>query len=114
MCVLCVTAFYRSPYHLGHHYCPACCLPRSGPLKSLGHLIAFRRKMASEKAREQYRRRGRIVEFWHAWMKSKLGLRQFHVRGLVKVQLETLWAGLTYNLQHWIRLSKQSTTATVA
>jgi hypothetical protein len=26
-------------------------------------------------AREQYRRRGRIVEFCHAWIKSKLGLR---------------------------------------
>jgi hypothetical protein len=32
--------------------------------------------MASEEAREQYRRRGRIVEFCHAWIKSKLGLRQ--------------------------------------
>ena len=69
-------------------------------------VIAFRRKMASEEAQAQYRRRGRVVEFCHAWIKSKLGLRQFHVRGLVKVQMEMLWACLTYNLQHWIRLSK--------
>jgi hypothetical protein len=47
-----------------------------------------------------------VVEFCHAWIKSKLGLRQFHVRGLVKVQTELLWACLTYNLQHWIRLNK--------
>jgi Transposase DDE domain len=69
-------------------------------------VIAFRRKMASEEAQAQYRRRGRVVEFCHAWIKSKLGLRQFHVRGLAKVQMEMLWAYLTYNLQQWIRLSK--------
>jgi len=76
-------------------------------------VIAFRKKMASEEARKQYRRRGRIVEFCHAWIKSKLGLRQFHVRGLKKVQMEMLWACLTYNLQHWIRLSKLRTTTAV-
>jgi len=76
-------------------------------------VMAFRKKMASEKAREQYRRRGRIVEFCHAWIKSKLGLRQFHVRGLKKVQMEMLWACLTYKLQHWIRLSKLRTTTAI-
>src|SRR6266851_9825482 len=69
-------------------------------------VLAFREKMASAEAQWQYRRRGRVVEFCHAWIKSKLGLRQFHVRGLVKVQTELLWACLTYNLQQWIRLSK--------
>lgn len=69
-------------------------------------VVAFREKMTSEEAQAQYRRRGRVVEFCHAWIKSKLGLRQFHVRGLVKVQMEMLWACLTYNLQHWIRLNK--------
>jgi IS5 family transposase len=68
-------------------------------------VMAFRKQMASEEARKQYRRRGRIVEFYHAWIKSKLGLRQFHVRGLAKVEMEMLWACLTYNLQQWIRLS---------
>jgi hypothetical protein len=51
-----------------------------------------------ELSRILYRRRGRIVEFCHAWIKSKLGLRQFRVRGLKKVQMEMLWACLTYNL----------------
>jgi transposase len=80
--------------------------PEESPVVS-----AFRRKMASEEAQSQYRRRGRVVEFCHAWIKSKLGLRQFHVRGLVKVQMEMLWACLTYNLQHWIRLRKLETVA---
>jgi len=72
-------------------------------------VVAFRRKMAGEEAQAQYRRRGRVVEFCHAWIKSKLGLRQFHVRGLLKTQTELLWACLTYNLQHWIRLRKLQT-----
>jgi hypothetical protein len=80
--------------------------PEESPVVS-----AFRRKMASEEAQSQYRRRGRVVEFCHAWIKSKLGLRRFHVRGLVKVQMEMLWACLTYNLQHWIRLRKLEAAA---
>jgi hypothetical protein len=69
-------------------------------------MIAFRQKMATPEAQKQYRRRSRVIEFCHAWIKNKLGLRQFHLRGLVKVQMEMLWACLTYNLQQWIRLRK--------
>ena len=105
-----------------NHACPrkpACCPDNQKRGRSVAHpeespvVIAFRKKMASEEARKQYRRRGRIVEFCHAWIKSKLGLRQFHVRGLKKVQMEMLWACLTYNLQHWIRLSKLRTTTAI-
>ena len=98
---------------------PECCPENQKRGRSVAHpeesplVIAFRKKMASEEARKQYRRRGRIVEFCHAWIKSKLGLRQFHVRGLKKVQMEILWACLTYNLQHWIRLSKLRTTTAI-
>ena len=98
---------------------PECCPDNQKRGRSVAQLeespavIAFRKKMDSEKAREQYRRRGRIVEFCHAWIKSKLGLRQFHVRGLAKAQMEMLWACLTYNLQHWIRLRKLNTTPAV-
>jgi transposase len=74
-------------------------------------VIAFRKKMATEQAQEQYRRRGKVVEFCHAWIKSKLGLRQFHVRGLAKVGTEFLWACLTYNLQQWIRLRRTTAQA---
>jgi len=89
---------------------PGCCRDnekRGGPVarpEESPVVIAFRRKMASQEGQAQYRRRGRVVEFCHAWLKSKLGLRQFRVRGLGKVQMEVLWACLTYNLQHWIRL----------
>jgi len=76
-------------------------------------ILAFREKMASQAAQAQYRRRSQVAEFCHAWIKSKLGLRQFHVRGLVKVQMEMLWACFTYNLQHWIRLNKLRATAAV-
>jgi len=69
-------------------------------------VLAFRRKMETEPAQAGYRRRGRVVEFCHAWIKSKLGLRQFHVRGLAKVGAELLWACLTYNVQQWIRLDR--------
>lgn len=67
---------------------------------------AFREKMSGEGAQEQYRRRSRVAEFCHAWIKSKLGLRRFHVRGLANVGTELLWTCLTYNLQQWIRLRR--------
>jgi transposase len=98
---------------------PECCPDNKKNGRSVAQLeeksvvLAFRQKMASEEVQERYRRRGRIVEFCHAWIKSKLGLRQFHVRGLKKVQMEMLWACLTYNLQFWIRLCKLRTTPAV-
>jgi hypothetical protein len=94
------------------HRKPECCPENRSQGRGIlrfeesGVVQAFREKMAREQAQAQYRRRGRVVEFCHAWIKSKLGLRQFHVRGLAKVQSEILWACLTYNLQQWIRLGK--------
>ena len=65
---------------------------------------AFQQKMQTQEAQAVYRQRGAIAEFPNAWIKEKLGLRQFHVRGLLKVGLEALWVCLTYNIQQWIRL----------
>jgi hypothetical protein len=87
--------------------------PSVAQLEESSLVIAFRKKMASEEAQQRYRRRGRIVEFCHAWIKGKLGLRQFYVRGLAKTQMEMLWACRTFNLQHWIRLSKLRATPAV-
>jgi len=70
-------------------------------------MTAFRAKMQTEAAQAEYRKRGAIAEFRNLWIKTKLGLRQFHVRGLEKVRCEALWACLTHNLQHWIRLRGQ-------
>jgi hypothetical protein len=67
-------------------------------------IVSFVEKMKTEEAKEIYKRRGAIAEFPHAWIKEKIGLRQFHLRGLLKVGMETLRACLTYNVQQWIRL----------
>ena len=64
----------------------------------------FAQKMQTEEAKAIYRQRGAVAEFPNAWLKEKMGLRQFRVRGLVKVLMEVLWACLTYNIQQWIRL----------
>ena len=74
--------------------------------KQLAAFITEGNILATPEAQQQYRRRSRVIEFCHAWIKSKLGLRQFHLHGLAKVQTEMLWACITYNLQQWIRLRK--------
>jgi transposase len=68
-------------------------------------LQRFAEKMETEGAKAIYRERGGVAEFPNAWIKDKLGLKQFRLRGLIKVRLEILWAALTYNIQQWIRLS---------
>lgn len=65
---------------------------------------SFRERMERPEARAIYRQRSEVAEFPNAWLKQKLGLRQFRLRGLVKVGLEVLWGCLTYNIQQWIRL----------
>ena len=65
----------------------------------------FGEKMETEAAKAIYRQRGAVAEFPNAWIKAKLGLKQFRLRGLIKVRLEVLWAALTYNIQQWVRLS---------
>lgn len=67
-------------------------------------VAAFRKKMEQADKQAIYRRRGEVAEFPNAWIKEKLGLRKFRVRGLAKATAELLWAGLTYNIMQWIRL----------
>jgi transposase len=67
-------------------------------------VAAYVAKMRTEAARALYRVRAPVAEFTNAWLKAKLGLRQFCVRGLRKVRCEVLWACLTYNIQQWFRL----------
>jgi transposase len=63
-----------------------------------------RERMRSEEAKAIYRKRGQVAEFPFAWIKEKLKLRKFHVRGLAKAGMEALWVVLTYNIQQWVRL----------
>jgi transposase len=67
-------------------------------------VAAYLAKMRTEAARALYRLRAPVAEFSNLWLKTKLGLRQFGVRGLRKVRCEVLWACLTYNMQQWFRL----------
>jgi len=67
-------------------------------------VTAYMAKMQTDAARALYRLRGPVAEFSNLWLKAKLGLRQFCVRGLRKVRCEVLWACLTYNIQQWYRL----------
>lgn len=61
-------------------------------------------KMQTEEAKLIYKQRGQTAEFPSAWIKEKLGVRRFRVRGLIKAGLEIIWACVTYNIQQWIRL----------
>jgi transposase len=67
-------------------------------------VVAHKEKMETQEAKQIYRQRGEVAEFPNAWIKEKIGLRQFRLRGLTKVGMEVLWACLTYNIKQWIRL----------
>lgn len=75
---------------------------------------AFLKKMQTQTAKAIYRTRAAVAEFPHAWLKAKIGLRQFRVRGLKKVRCEALWACLAYNLAQWARLRWRTQAPTPA
>jgi transposase len=92
-------------------YQPQCCpsKPEGGRTVSIrleeqAEVAAFRKKMETEEYRAIYRKRGQVAEFPNAWIKDKLGVRKFRVRGRVKAEGELLWACLTYNIMQWVRL----------
>jgi transposase len=88
---------------------PLCCPRTKGGrsierLEPLGPIAEYMQKMQTDEAKAIYRTRSQVAEFPNLWIKAKLGLWQFCVRGVVKVRTESLWAALTYNIQQWIRL----------
>ena len=74
-------------------------------LRHQGNNPTVRRTLsvATRSALAIYRERKRVAEFPNLWIKEKLGLRRFRVRGLVKATGEAIWACLTYNIQQWVR-----------
>jgi transposase len=88
-----------------------CCPPRttarliSMRLSENAEVAAFRAKMEIPEAKRIYRQRGPTAEFPNAWIKEKLGLRKFRLRGLAKASIEALWGVVTYDVMQWIRLS---------
>jgi hypothetical protein len=110
-----LTGRTRHIYRARKKDCTACpsrgqCCPGKAGRRSVVRSIddpavtSFMEKMKTEEAKEIYKQRAQIAEFPNAWIKEKIGLRQFHLRGLLKVGMEALWACLTYNIQQWIRL----------
>ena len=103
-------------YRAGASDCEGCalkekCCPQNNGrgravVRSVDHpaVIAFVEKMKTEEAKAIYKKRAEVAEFPNAWIKSKIGLRQFRLRGLMKAAIEALWACVTYNIQQWIRL----------
>jgi transposase len=88
------------------------CCPRSGQkgrtvsirLEEQADVATFRKKMETDEYRAIYGKRAEVAEFPNAWIKEKLGLRKFRVRGKAKAGSELLWACLTYNIMQWVRL----------
>jgi transposase len=104
------------------HGCPAkrLCCPSNRwgrsieKIEPLQELVTYRERMGTSAARAIYRTRSQIAEFPNLWLKAKYGLRQFSVRGRLKGQLEATWAAITYDIQHWIRLTWLPSLATSA
>jgi transposase len=105
----------RSRYKAAEDDCRTCpakalCCPHTRRGRSierrepLPEIAAFRQKMQTDDARAIYRTRSQVAEFPNLWIKAKLGVRQFRVRGRSNVSMESLWAALTYDIQQWIRL----------
>jgi transposase len=67
----------------------------------------FQQRMAQPETQQIYHQRSEVAETPHLWMKAKFKLRQFHVRGLVKVAQEALWVALTYNIAILLRCRKR-------
>ncbi len=67
-------------------------------------MAAHRNHVASTEAQAAYRKRSEVAEFPTAWLKERSGLRKFRWSGLRKARDELLWALLSYNVAHWIRL----------
>jgi len=93
------------------HLHPQCCPKGFEKGRSVSILVEeaeevarFRTKMATESAKQSYKKRSGVAETPNAWIKEKLGIRKFRLRGLEKAGIETLWACLTYNVMQWIRL----------
>ena len=104
----------RYRYQAAAAVCQACpwrsqCCPQTKHGRTVtrydydAEMTAHLEKMQTPAVREIYKQRGQTAEFPIAWIKEKIGLRRFHVRGMVKAELETIWAAATYNIQQWIR-----------
>jgi hypothetical protein len=109
------TGEVRHSYRAAAADCPACPLqPQCCPKTKSGRTVSrvemapavaeLKARMESDEGKAIYQERKRVIELVNAWLKSKLGLQQFRLQGLVKVGMELLWACLAYNFRVWLRV----------
>ena len=77
--------------------------PYARQKKDTDESFAFRQRMATEEAKELYKKRPSIAEFPNAEFRNR-GLSQFRVRGLDKVKTVSLWHAITFNFLRMIDL----------
>jgi transposase len=63
----------------------------------------WRARMATPEAKATYQLRAATSECVNAQARSRHGLLQFRVRGLIKVLCVALWIAITHNLLIWVR-----------
>jgi transposase len=90
-------------------------VPRSEQLKQHGkdpharqsgdtdEYAAFRARLAEEKYQQMYKQRPSVAEFPNADCRNR-NLRQFRVRGLLKIKAVALWHALAFNLMRMLNL----------
>lgn len=77
---------------------PALPLPGDSPA-----VAEWRKRMATPEAQATYKLRAATSELVNAQARSRYGLLQLRVRGLVKVLCVALWIAITHNLLIWLR-----------
>ena len=70
-------------------------------------ITQWRLRMASEEAKRIYRQRAASAEWVNAQARNR-GLRQFPVRGMVKVRAVVLWYVLAHNLMQMAYLTARA------
>jgi transposase len=77
--------------------------PHARQRRDTPQYVQFRARMAEPEYQQLYKSRPSIAEFPHADCRNR-NLRQFRVRGLIKVKTVALWHALAFNLLRLIHL----------
>lgn len=109
------TGEIRYLYQGGTADCQACpfrsqCCPKTKKGRTISRtelapaVAELKARMETEPSKAIYRQRKQVIELVNAELKSRLGLRQFRLQGMIKVGMELLWACLAYNIRIWLRM----------
>lgn len=82
--------------------------PHSRQRRDTDEYVQFRTRMADPEYQKLYKLRPSIAEFPNADCRNR-NLRQFRVRGLVKVKAVAIWSALAFNFLRLIRLGALGT-----